>query len=547
VGSSLFRKTCALGITALALASIDAPRARSQAVGPADAGGGADPAAPVPAVLDDEEGDDPAAAVAVAPLPDPADPDARDAWLADRLAAVLGGYPQLGAARVGVAVTDLTTGKPLFGSQADLGLNLASNTKVLTAAAALARLGPDFRWRTSLFADKWNVETGEIEGNLYLRGRGDPTLRSSDLRILIHDLHMAGVREIRGQVVFDLSYFDDDAEPPYFDDQPRERAGFRAPVGALSLDQNSVVVVIEPDPAGVDFARVWLEPDVSPYVVLKYDEVTTVATGRTRIQVETTIKKDKDKTIELEVTGQIRPESPEWIRRRIDDPVKFAGEIVQRALAAEGIKLGKQKLGRDEVPPRAREMAVRESAPLGEIIRDMNKISNNFYAEALLKTLGAEAVSATGPSRPATWADGVAEVERYLVETSGLARGSFRAGNGSGLFGSSQLSAAQMVQVLDAAWKDFRVGPDLAASLAVMGVDGTVRSRLRATPVRGRARVKTGTLAAVSTLAGYVAVDSRRVLGFAVLVNDIPDASRGWARALQNQVVEACVAYLGGT
>lgn len=532
-----------MGAVALALASIDAPRARSQGATPLDA---ATPAIS-PISDDDEEGDDVATGPAAAALPDPADPDARDAWLDDRLTAILGGFPQLGAARVGVSVVDLTTGQALFGSRADLGLNLASNTKVLTSAAALARLGPDFRWRTALYADKWNPETAEIEGDLYIRGRGDPTLKSSELRTLIHDLHMAGVRTIRGGIVFDGSYFDGVTEPPYFDDQPKERAGFRAPYGAFNLDQNAVVVVIEPDPAGVDFARVWLEPDVAPYVVLKYDEVMTVPTGRTRLHVETTIKKDKDKTVELEVTGQIRPESPEWIRRRIDDPVKFTGEILQRALAAEGIKLGKKKLGKDTVPPRARELAVHDSAPLGEIVRQMNKISNNFYAEALLKTLGAEAIAGVGAPRPATWADGVAEVARYLTEVVGLDPGSFRAGNGSGLFGASQVSAAQLTKVLDAAWRDFRVGPDLAASLAIMGVDGTVRSRLRATPVRGRARVKTGTLASVSSLAGYVAVDSRRVLAFAVIVNDIPDASRGWARALQNQIVEACVGYLGGT
>lgn len=536
-----FRTAGVVAITALALASIDTPRARSQVAPPLD--GGADPA---PVIDDEAETDeDTAPSTAAAPVPD--DPAARDAWLEERLTTLMGAFPQLGAAKVGVAVVDLDTTKVLFAHHADLGLNLASNTKVLTAAAALARLGPDFRWRTAAFADKWNPETAIIEGNLYIRGRGDPTLRSSDLKALIHDLHMAGVREIEGQVVFDLTYFDGVVEPPYFDEQPRERAGFRAPVSALSIDHNSVVVVVEPDPAGVDFARVSLEPDVSPYVVLKYDEVVTVPTGRTRLRVDTKFeKKGKETNIELEVTGQIRPESPEWIRRRIDDPVRFAGEIVQRALAAEGIKLGKKKIGRDTVPPKSRQLAVHESAPLGEIVRTMNKISNNFYAEALLKTLGAEAIAGTGPTRPATWADGVAEVHRYLTDVAGLAPNSFRAGNGSGLFGASEMSAAQLVAVLDAAWKDFRVGPDLAASMAIMGVDGTVRSRLRQTPVKGRARVKTGTLASVSTLAGYVAVDSRRPLAFAVLINDIPDASRGWARALQNQLVEACVQYLGG-
>jgi D-alanyl-D-alanine carboxypeptidase/D-alanyl-D-alanine-endopeptidase (penicillin-binding protein 4) len=177
----------------------------------------------------------------------------------------------------------------------------------------------------------------------------------------------------------------------------------------------------------------------------------------------------------------------------------------------------------------------------------MNKLSNNFYAEAVLKTLGAELGPAYSiPPRPATWADGLAAVDRWLVDVAGLEEKSYRFGNGSGLFASTEVSAAQMTRVLDAAWRDFRVGPDLAASLAVMGVDGTVRWRLLTSPARGRARVKTGTLAAVSTLAGYVAVDSRRPLAFAILLNDIPEGARAHARMLQDEIVAACVAYLGG-
>lgn len=526
---------------ALALASIDSSSARSQAAAPADAGAAvADPAA------EDLEGDL-AAPIApeASPLPPADDRDARDAWLQLRLGTLVGSHPELGPARFGVVVVDIASGKTLFSRDGDAPFNLASNTKVLTAAAALARLGPDFRWRTTAYAEKWNPDTGTIEGDLFLRGRGDPTLRSVDLRTLAHDLAMAGVTDIDGQVVFDTSYFDNVVEPPHFAEQPKERAGFRAPIGSLSIDGNSIVVVVEPDTMGLLPAKVYLEPTVGDYVLIKVNEVATVTEGRTRIRVETLVKKDQ---IELEVTGQIRHDGgPEWIRRRIDDPLRFAGEVMKRMLAAEGIRLGKKKIGRDLVPTKAIAMAWRESAPLGEIVRTMNKISNNFYAETVLKTLGAEMVASVAvPPRAATWDDGLAELRRYLIEDAGLEDGSFRVGNGSGLFASSDFSPAQMAAVLEAAWKDFRVGPDLAASLAVMGMDGTVRRRLATTPARGRARVKTGTLAAVSTLAGYIAVDTRRPLAFAVLVNDIPDGARAHARALQDQVVAACVAYLGG-
>ncbi|MCA9680499.1 MAG: D-alanyl-D-alanine carboxypeptidase/D-alanyl-D-alanine-endopeptidase, partial [Myxococcales bacterium] len=478
--------------------------------------------------------------------PLPGDDDARDGWLVMRLGTLAASRPALRPARVGVAVWDITTGRMLYGKDVDGAYNLASNTKVLTSSVALARLGPDFRWRTSIYVDKWNPRTGTVEGDVYLRGHGDPTLRSDDLRALVHELAIAGVRAITGQIVVDTSYFDDVTEPPHYDEQPKERAGFRAPIGALSVDYDAITVVVEPDPAG-GAARVRLEPFVGDYVVLRRAEVSTTSIGRSRIYVGSTVKKDH---LELSVTGQLRSDGgADWTRRRIDDPVRFAGEVVRDALSTWDIRLGKKKIKTGVVPAKARLMASHDSAPLGEVVRDMNKTSNNFIAETLLKTIGAEAVAAATPPdqvpRPATWADGQAEVRRWLAEEAGLDPATFRVDNGSGLFGSTAVSPAQMVRALDAAWRDFRVGPDLAGSLAVMGVDGTLRSRLTQGEARGRVRAKTGTLAQVSTLSGYVAVDSRRPLAFSVLINDIPSGGRGHARALQNDIVAACVEYLG--
>jgi D-alanyl-D-alanine carboxypeptidase/D-alanyl-D-alanine-endopeptidase (penicillin-binding protein 4) len=540
VGSSQYRRRGGALLVALACASIGSPDARSQEE--VD-----DPAADPGIEIEIEIAPDDATAAtpAAAPLPDPDDKDARNAWLQVRLGTLMGSHPPLRNARIGVSIVDLATGEELYGKDPTATFNLASNAKVITSAAALARLGPDFRWRTAAYAEVFDPLTGTIKGDLYVRGRGDPTLRVADLRALVHDLALAGVRAIQGKIVFDLTYFDGVVEPPHFDEQPKERAGFRAPVGALSVDGNSVVVVVEPDVAGVLPAAVTVEPAVGPYVQVTLADVATVTRGRTRIRVETLLKKD---VIELQVTGQIRADQgPEWIRRRIDDPVRMASEVLKNALAAEGITLLKKKVGRGAVPEKAKLLAYHASPPLGDIVRTMNKLSNNFYAEALLKTLGAETGPAYAiPPRPATWEDGLAAVRAWLVLDVGLEAPAFRFGNGSGLFSSTAVSAAQMTQVLGAAWKDFRVGPDLVASLAVMGVDGTVRSRLARTPARGRARAKTGTLAAVSTLAGYVAVDSRRPLAFAIFVNGIPEGGRAHARRLQDEIVAACVAYLGG-
>ncbi len=544
-------------VVALALGSIDSPTARSQGAAPAadetppaaaPPAAAAEPAADPgeePASEDDVAGD--AAIPQAAPLPDPKDQTALDLWLLDRLQTLAASRPQLGAAKVGIAVIDISSGHTLFTSSGDRGFNLASNAKILTAAAALARLGPDFRWHTGAFAEKWNPATGAIEGDLYLRGKGDPTLRSRDLAALAHDLHMAGVRSIDGKIILDVSYFDRVDEAPHFDEQPKERAGFRAPIGALAVDGNTITVVIEPSASGQAAATVSLEPDVGDYVTLRTAEVSTTTTGRSRVYVGSTVKRDR---IELNVSGQLRHDGgPSWVRRRIDDPIRFTGEVFLRALADADIRVGKKKFTTGVVPAKAVLMAAHNSAPLGEVVREMNKWSNNYIAEILLKTLGAEALArdaAPGtPPTPASWAHGVAEVRRWMVDEAHVL-GGFRVDNGSGLFASTEVTPLQLARVLDAAWRDFRVGPDLVASLAVMGVDGTTRSRMRSTAALGRVRAKTGTLAAVSTLSGYVAIDGRHPLAFAVLVNDIPGGARGHARALQNDVVAACLEYLGG-
>jgi D-alanyl-D-alanine carboxypeptidase/D-alanyl-D-alanine-endopeptidase (penicillin-binding protein 4) len=170
----------------------------------------------------------------------------------------------------------------------------------------------------------------------------------------------------------------------------------------------------------------------------------------------------------------------------------------------------------------------------------MNKASDNYIAETVLKTLGAETRATPGP---AAWTDGQAAVQLALGKL-GLPPGTYRADNGSGLFGSTEVSAHQMVTLLKAAHADYRIGPDLLGSLPVAGVDGTLARRLRGGPALGRVRAKTGTLNTVATLAGFAGVDSRHPVAFAILVNDIAPGQKGPARALADDMLAALVAYL---
>lgn len=542
------------GATALAAVAF-APRARSQApldagVAPGATGGatgeatsGANDVASGDAGVEIVFEEDEASARLTLPVA-PADPAARPAWLAAQLDAAVRAQPLLAGARVGAVVVDVRGGQPLWSHQAGLPLNLASVTKIITAAAALHTLGGDFRWRTSVLAEARRPGSGVVEGDLFLRGRGDPTLTGAGLRELAQAVAWRGVTEVTGDLVVDGSYFDLVDEPPRFADQPRERAGFRAPIGAASLERNAVTVVVVAAPGGAGPAQVSIEPPATDYVRLVTPAVATVATGRTRVHVASKVTRTH---LELRVSGQIlASDGVTFVRRRIDDPARMFGEVFRAALAERGVKVRGRRIGRGLAPPTAVLVAERASPPLAEVARAMVKTSDNFLAETILKTVGAESRTLPPPpavAPPATWADGTAAVHRYLVEQAGVPAGSFRMENGSGLFDATAVSADAVARVLVAAWRDFRVGPDLAAAMATGGVDGTLRRRFTEPALRARIRAKTGTLAQVTALAGYAGVDSGRPLAFVVVVNGLTPPARAQARALQDTIAMLCVAY----
>jgi len=515
-------------LAVVALSSISAAVAYSQGAGSAA------PGAPVPAR--DPDDDDAVGSGSAQRLVAPVDPKARVAWLRDRVAAAISGQPRLAKAAIAVSVIDLSTGDELVAHDADRAMSLASAAKLLTASAALEVLGGGFRWRTTVHGAPPD-DKGAIAGPLYVKGRGDPLLGVAELRALAADVAARGVRSVE-RLVVDASYFDDAVEPPRFDDQKAETAGFRAPVASLGVARSTVTVVVVADPGGA--ATVTLDPDPgadAATVRLINKGVTSVAHGRTRITVE-----QKPKHNELDVAGEIRWGEGSWeVRKRVADPARFAGEIFRRALIEHGVKVKAKAIGSAPVPAAAKLLASHDSLPLTEVVRQMNKLSDNYLAESVLKTLGAETRATPGP---ASWADGIAARDAALAKL-GLPAGSYRAENGSGLFDATAVSARQLTTLLGAAHRDFRIGPDLVASLPVGGLDGTLARRWHGHAARGRVRAKTGTLDKVNALAGYVAVDGQHTLGFAVLVNDIPPGQRPSARSTADDIVDALVAYLG--
>lgn len=389
-------------------------------------------------------------------------------------------------ARVGAVVLDVPSGAVLASSGEHTLLNPASNTKVLTAAVVLDRMGPDYVFSTGVYG---TVKDGVV-APLVLRGNGDPSLTTETLWEFARALQALGVHRVDGLLV-DQSYFDGQWVPPAFASQPNEWAPFRAPVSAVSLERNSVTLNVAATRAGSP-AAAWFDP---PGFV---DVHGTIETRRAGVGdgVRLTLT-PKGSRLSAEVAGYIGEGSPRVrFGKRVDDPRSFAGYALREVLRLSGIEVtGDVQLGGKDVTNR---LAHVESAPLAVLVRELGKNSDNFYAETLLKALGA---FTHGP--PARTEDGADAVLSWLAEMDAREPG-MRMTNGSGLFDANRVSALSLATVLRRAYLSPRIGPDFVSELAVGGVDGTLRSRFKKEATRRIVRAKTGTLDGVIALSGYV-------------------------------------------
>jgi len=451
-------------------------------------------------------------------------------WLSAQIDAAVAD-PSLAGAKIGIAVSDVESGKSVFAKNDGALLNPASNVKLFTTAAALAVLGPEYRWKTVVYADG-PIAGGELKGRLFLKGHGDPTLVIEDLWRLVSDLWSMGVRKVSGDLAVDDTFFDDIRLGPGFE-QKQEDLAFRAPNGALSLNYNAVGVHVLPGATDGAPARIVIDPQ-TPYFVVT-NAANTVAVGRTILTVES--KEAPDHT-EISVKGRVRMNDQGYYQlRRVAHPDLYTAHAFKELCARRGIKISGNVV-RAATPATARALSAHYSQPLGVAVRDVNKRSNNFMAEQILKTLGAESIG-----RPGTWAKGIDAVAGFL-ERLGIARADYKMTNGSGLYDSNRFTPAQLVKLLATAYKDFRFAADFIGSLALAGADGTIGHRMEGGLAERFVRAKTGSLQGISCLSGYAGAPGRPPLAFAIFMNNLGDAATAGARKAQDTIAEALVAYL---
>ena len=431
------------------------------------------------------------------------------------LADVLAQTP-LSGARTSVQVQSLDDGTVVFAHDADDLLNPASNAKLFTAAAALVRLGPEYRFETEFLSDR---ESGGRVPVLYVRGKGDPSLSTERLYHIAGELYHAGLREV-GDVVVDDGWFDGQRLAPGFDQEIGDHP-YLAPCGALSLNWNAVAIYLRAGDRTGARAHVEIEP-ASDYFLLDNQLVT--AELHRRFSVTLAPGQEKQRVV---VRGTIPAERGVLtLWKKIDEPALYFGHTVRRLLAERGIKVrGRVRMG--SAPQTARPLYVAQSESLDLILKRLNKVSSNFVAEQLIKTLGAEI---KGP--PGSFSNGIEVVEDFLHREVGIVRGSYVMRNGSGLNDANRFSASQINRVLRYMYQRFPLAPEYLSSMGIAGKDGTLKYRFEGSEAVGRLRGKTGTLENVAALSGYVEAVGGEKFVFSALVNDYLGRSVSVVQAL---------------
>jgi serine-type D-Ala-D-Ala carboxypeptidase/endopeptidase (penicillin-binding protein 4) len=422
--------------------------------------------------------------------------------------------PRYDGSRVSVVVREAASGEQLYSRDAESRMLPASNTKLFTSAAAMDILGADYRFHTTVLTDG-DRTGGTLDGDLYLRGGGDPTLLASDYRRLAGRLADSGITRVRGDLVADDSFFDDQllGSDWAWDDEPFYYA---APVSALSVapntdyDAGTVIVEGRPGAAPGDPARLRLVP-ATDEVRLVNDVVTKPASADTSYSVER-----RHGTNVVVASGQIAMgDGPFQDWSSVEDPTPYAADVFRRALAGQGIRV----TGRTEngtTPTDAERLAGLRSMTVGELLTPFMKLSNNGHAEVLVRTIGHELA---GDGSWDAGLDAIAEqLPDYDVDPDVLAMY-----DGSGLSRRDLIPAEQianlLVAVQDEAWFD-----TWYESLPIAGepdrfVGGTLSSRMVDTAAEGNLHGKTGSLTGVSALSGYVTDADGELLVFSIVSN----------------------------
>jgi D-alanyl-D-alanine carboxypeptidase/D-alanyl-D-alanine-endopeptidase (penicillin-binding protein 4) len=419
-------------------------------------------------------------------------------------------------ALVGARVESLTTGEVLYDRNGGRRVVPASNMKLVTLAVAAGRLGWDFRYETRLEA-AGEVEDGVLWGDLIVVGSGDPSIGSLDegpapiFSEWIAALRDAGIRRVDGRLLGDDDVFEDEGRGAGWS-WDHLTAGYAAPSGGLSYNQNVAVIRVRPADAENAPATIVVTPPGHGLAI-----EARVTTGPADSRARVSVRRDTGSR-RLAVEGQVPAGGDPVLRTTaVDNPTRFFVDGLAAALADRGITIKGGSWDLDDVAsarpaPTRRVIATHASPPLSVLAGHLMKASQNFYAETLLKTIGL-APSGTGSDEAGR------QAIRETLADWGIPADALVVYDGSGLSRYNYVTAGAIVDLLTHVWLDDELRGPFMATLPVGGHDGTLQSRMTDPDLRRRVLAKTGTIANVRALSGYLDTTYGEKVVFSIIAN----------------------------
>ena len=452
------------------------------------------------------------------------------------------GAPEFRSALWGVLIVDPVRAETLYTRNADKLFVPASNQKLITGAVALARLGADHRWYTTLLA-RGPIRNGVLLGDLVVRGEGDPSISShmrgdamAPLRELADSLRARGITRIRGRVTAAPSPFTDSALGAGWEWEDLDEP-YGAGVDALYFNEGFTKILVRAGARAGDAVRASTRPSAShPPLLVRATTVARPQPGADSAQrARLTVGYDSSRTGVL-VAGTIAAGDTAVLELALrDHPGAFVAAL-REALRSRGIAVEE---ARSDTAAALDSLVAMRSPPLRDVLPAFEKPSQNQIGELLFKSV---ALAVTGVGR----ADSAQRVVSAQLVAWGAEPDGFAVRDGSGLSRHNFVSPRTLVKVLDAMRRhpDFRVFYD---ALPVAGVDGTLDARLRGTPAAGNVRAKTGYVDKARSLSGYVTAGDGRVLIFSLLCNNYSVPTRAVEHAQDALVIRLATLKLPGT
>lgn len=432
---------------------------------------------------------------------------------------------------LGVTVMHAADGEVLYSHNGDIRLRPASNMKLVTSIAALETLGADYRFRTEILTDGKQIGT-TLHGNLYLKGKGDPTLLKTDLNLFAKEIKELGIHTIEGNVIGDDTWYDDIrlSEDLNWSDESFYTG---AQISALTLspdedyDAGTVIVEVTPSSTAEGKAQIQISPETD-YVTI-VNQTKMVSAGESQ-QIE--IEREHG-TNQIIVKGTMPADgelSRSWTA--VWNPTEYVLNMFQKSLNEQGIEITggtKEKV----TPTQAHVLTAKESIPLSELLLPFMKLSNNGIAEVLTKEMGV-AVHSEG-----SWEKGI-EVINDVIEDFEINRDTILFRDGSGMSHKTLIPSNELTQLLykaqDKSWfQAFKRSLPIAGATEKL-VGGTLRNRLTAEPVKNNVMAKTGSITGVSALSGYATASNGKELIFSILINNYLDSNET-IQAIENEIV----------